>query len=50
MSSLCYTCDTGPWWMWAGPNSWDLFFDRGRTYWMEITGYTCGSSPTTDTT
>ena len=51
MEGLCYNCDAGTWWMWAGPNAWDLSFWCGALYWMEITGYTCGSpSPTTDTT
>jgi hypothetical protein len=50
ISDLCYSCDVGIWWMWVGPNAWDTSFICGSLYWMEISGYTSGPSPTTDTT
>jgi hypothetical protein len=39
MTGLCYQCDPGIWWLWAGPYAWDPSFACGSTYWMEITGY-----------
>jgi hypothetical protein len=49
IEDLCYFCDVGTWWMWAGPSTWELW-GCGHVYWMEITGYICDPSPTTDTT
>ena len=50
ISDLCYDCDPGTWWLWAGPRAWDLDFPCGSIYWMEITGYTNGPSPAEGTT
>jgi hypothetical protein len=50
ISDLCYSCDVGTWWMWVGPIAWDTSFSCGSLYWMEISGYTSGQSPATDTT
>jgi len=50
ISNLCYYCDPGTWWMWAGPNAWDTSFLCGSVYWMQISGYGGGSSPAENTT
>jgi hypothetical protein len=51
VSNICYNCAPGVWWMWAGPSAWDLSYECGSVYWLEITGCPIiGYSPTTDTT
>jgi hypothetical protein len=40
IADLCYYCEPGTWWLWAGPLNWDPSFPCGSVYWMEITGYT----------
>jgi hypothetical protein len=50
MADLCYQCGAGRWWLWAGPDSWDLSIVCGSVYWMEITGYTNGVTPAESTT
>jgi hypothetical protein len=50
VSGLCWYCDAGTWWMWSGPSAWDVNYLCGSTYWMEITGYTGGASPASETT
>jgi hypothetical protein len=44
VSDLCYDCGAGTWWIVLTPNAWDLSYPCGSVYWMEITGYTPGSS------
>jgi hypothetical protein len=39
VADICYTCDPGTWWMWAGPNAWDTNFACGSTYVMTIGGW-----------
>ncbi|MBM3318551.1 MAG: hypothetical protein FJY75_11935 [Candidatus Eisenbacteria bacterium] len=50
MSGLCHYCDAGTWWTWAGPVGWDHTYWCGSQYYMEIAGYTGGSSPALGTT
>jgi hypothetical protein len=50
ISGLCWFCQTGTWWMWAGPSAWDTTWLCGSDYWMEITGYGGDVSPADNTT
>jgi hypothetical protein len=50
VDDLCYPCDVGTWWLWVGPSAWDTSYTCGSHYWMGITGYTGGCSPTDPTT
>jgi hypothetical protein len=52
VSDICHCCEMGEWWLWVGPRIWDPSYACGSVYWMELTGYTNGSSPTpaSDTT
>jgi hypothetical protein len=48
LSDICYVCDEGTWWAWAGPNAWDPSFACGSLYNLTIT---CAYIPTpTDAT
>lgn len=40
VSDLCYACDDGTWWLQATPIAWDVMFECGSVYWLEISGYT----------
>jgi hypothetical protein len=48
VSDICYSCDPGTWWAWAGPRSWDLSFACGSLYNLTISHY--GWSPVEPTT
>ena len=41
IADICYTCDPGTWWAWAGPNTWDPSFVCGSLYILTISGYDC---------
>jgi hypothetical protein len=49
VADVCWTCDPGTWWMWAGPQSWDLGYLCGSLFNMTISGYG-GLTPTESTT
>ncbi len=49
VSDICYICDPGTWWAWAGPDAWDSSFACGSLYIMTISGY-CNGSPAETTT
>jgi hypothetical protein len=50
IANICYDCGPGTWWLWTGPNAWNLSYECGSVYWMEVTGYTEGASPTEGST
>jgi hypothetical protein len=50
VSDICYECDPGTWWAWAGPNAWNSSFACGSRYNLTISGYCCGPSPSASTT
>jgi hypothetical protein len=50
VADICYTCDPGTWWMWAGPNAWDTNFACGSLYNLTISGYYWGVDPIEPTT
>jgi hypothetical protein len=39
VADICYPCDPGTWWVWAGPNAWDPSFACGSRYNLTISGY-----------
>jgi len=47
---LCHECGAGTWWIWWAPGDWDPSFACGSVYWLEVTGYTGGSSPSEEST
>jgi hypothetical protein len=50
ISDICYNCDPGTWWAWAGPSSWDLSYTCGSNYNLTISGYGGSITPTESTT
>jgi hypothetical protein len=50
VSDICYNCDPGTWWAWAGPSSWDLDYACGSRYNLTISGYGCPATPAESTT
>jgi hypothetical protein len=49
IADLCYMCEPGTWWAWAGPNAWDPGYACGSLYNLTISGYG-GGSPAASTT
>ena len=47
---LTNDCEPGTWWIFFSTSAWDPSYVCGSVYWLEITGYTGGSSPTESTT
>jgi len=39
VSDICYMCDPGTWWAWAGPNAWDPNYACSSLYYLTISGY-----------
>jgi hypothetical protein len=50
VSDICYSCDPGTWWAWAGPSSWDLSYACGSLYNLTISGWCGDVTPTESTT
>jgi hypothetical protein len=48
-SDICYLCDPGTWWAWAGPSAWDPDYLCGNVYLLTIAGYS-GGTPAVSTT
>jgi hypothetical protein len=38
VSDICYACEPGTWWAWAGPNGWNPSFECGSRYNLTIGG------------
>jgi hypothetical protein len=49
VEDICYVCDTGTWWAWAGPSQWDPSFECGSRYLLTVC-FECGWSPVESTT
>jgi hypothetical protein len=50
VSDICYYCDPGAWWIWAGPSQWDPDIACGSRYNLTISGYSCGPQTPTEST
>ena len=50
IADICYNCDPGTWWMWAGPSAWDPSYTCGSRYILTISGYGGNITPAASTT